>query len=151
MAPSQYTRYVLNERPGRGPVNPRTFRKEVVPFDLKPGKGEILVQVLYLSLDPANRTWLNDARNYMEPVKIGETMRAGALGRVIQVGEGTKFVPGDLVNGTMGMYFGLGLWSGGGWVLNWFVRVDGVYCCAFERLPEDCVSAVLCTYEYADF
>ncbi|KAK7690674.1 hypothetical protein QCA50_005773 [Cerrena zonata] len=102
MAPAQYTRYVLNERPGRGPVNPRTFRKEVVPFDLKPGKGEILVQVLYLSLDPANRTWLNDARNYMEPVKIGETMRAGALGRVIQVGEGTKFAPGDLVNGTMG-------------------------------------------------
>ena len=105
MAPSQYSRYVLNERPGRGPVNPRTFRKETLPFELNPAKGEILVQVLYLSLDPANRTWLNDARNYMEPVKIGETMRAGALGRVVKVGEGvTKFVPGDLVNGTMGMF-----------------------------------------------
>lgn len=86
----------------------------------------------------------------MEPVKIGETMRAGALGRVIQVGEGTKFVPGDLVNGTMGMCFGFGLWSGGGCVLNWFVRLDGVYYCAFERVPEDCVSVVLRAQAYGD-
>ncbi|CAL1716670.1 unnamed protein product [Somion occarium] len=102
MAPSQYTRYVLNERPGTGPIKANTFRKEVLPLDLKPGKGEVLVQVLYVSLDPANRGWLDDKRSYLEPVKIGETMKAGALAKVVQVGEGVKFVPGDLVSGMLG-------------------------------------------------
>ncbi|KAI0078737.1 alcohol dehydrogenase [Panus rudis PR-1116 ss-1] len=103
MAPSQYTRIVLNERPAPGtPIVSNTFRKEVVPFDLKPGKGEVLVRMLYISLDPAMRSWLNEARGYMEPVKIGETMKAGAIAEVVDVGEGAAFAPGDLVNGQFG-------------------------------------------------
>ncbi len=49
----------------------------------EPGEGEVLVKVLYLSLDPAMRGWMNDARSYVPPVGIGETMRALGAGRVI--------------------------------------------------------------------
>ena len=46
----------------------------------EPGGGEVLVKVLYLSLDPAMRGWMNDARSYMPPVGIGEVMRPAASG-----------------------------------------------------------------------
>ena len=45
--------------------------------------GELVVQVLYLSLDPAMRGWMNEGKSYVPPVGIGEVMRAGAIGRVI--------------------------------------------------------------------
>ena len=48
----------------------------------EPGDGEFLVRILYISLDPAMRGWMNEGRSYM-PGRIGEVMRAGAVGRVI--------------------------------------------------------------------
>jgi hypothetical protein len=47
-------------------------------------KNEILVKNLYVSLDPAMRGWLNESRSYIPPVKIGEVMRAGTIGKVIK-------------------------------------------------------------------
>src|SRR4028118_1223718 len=49
-----------------------------------PGDGEALVQVLQLSLDPAMRGWMNDARSYVPPVGIGEVFRAIGVGRVLE-------------------------------------------------------------------
>src|SRR5580698_9257880 len=49
----------------------------------EPGDGQFLVKMLYVSLDPAMRGWINEARSYIPPVAIGEVMRAGAAGRVI--------------------------------------------------------------------
>lgn len=49
----------------------------------EPGENEVLVQIEYLSLDPAMRGWMNEGRSYVPPVKIGEVMRAGGIGRVI--------------------------------------------------------------------
>ena len=48
-----------------------------------PSDGEFLVRVEYLSVDPAMRTWMNAGRSYVPPVEIGEVMRAGGIGRVI--------------------------------------------------------------------
>ncbi|KAI0734319.1 alcohol dehydrogenase [Fomitopsis betulina] len=101
MPPSRYTRLVLAERP-TAQVTPSTFRKEVVPLDLNAGPDEVVVKVEYVSIDPAMRGWLNDVRSYIEPVKIGEVMRALGLGVVIQAGEGSKLAPGDHVTGTFG-------------------------------------------------
>lgn len=108
MPPSQYTRIVLAERP-KGPINEKTFRKEVVPFDLKPGKNEVLLKTLYLSMDPTQRTWLNDVRGYMKPVQIGEAMRAGGIGVVVQAGEGSRFRVGEVVFGMLGGCSGSGV------------------------------------------
>ncbi|KAI0783661.1 alcohol dehydrogenase [Abortiporus biennis] len=101
MAPTEYTRIVLNERPLAN-IDSKTFRKEVIPFNLNPGKDEVLVQVIYLSLDPAMRGWINDKRSYMEPVKIGETMRSSGLGVVAKTSPGSKLVEGDVVSGLVG-------------------------------------------------
>ena len=46
-----------------------------------PGPGEVLIKVLYLSLDPAMRGWMNEGKSYIEPVKIGDVMRA--FGRAV--------------------------------------------------------------------
>ena len=49
----------------------------------EPGDGEVLVEVQYVSLDPAMRGWMNEGRSYIPPVGIGEVMRAFAAGEVI--------------------------------------------------------------------
>jgi NADPH-dependent curcumin reductase CurA len=49
----------------------------------EPGDGEFRVQVEYISLDPAMRSWMNAGRSYVPPVEIGEVMRAAGIGRVI--------------------------------------------------------------------
>ena len=48
-----------------------------------PEDGQFRVRIEYISLDPAMRGWMNEARSYVPPVGIGEVMRAGAIGRVI--------------------------------------------------------------------
>jgi NADPH-dependent curcumin reductase len=46
-------------------------------------EGQILLAVIYISLDPTNRIWMSDMEQYMPPVAIGAPMRAGVCGRVI--------------------------------------------------------------------
>jgi NADPH-dependent curcumin reductase CurA len=64
--------------------------------------GEILVKVLYLSLDPAMRGWMNEGKSYIPPVGIGEVMRAGGIGRVV-ASTSPKFAVGDFVSGGTGV------------------------------------------------
>ena len=68
----------------------------------EPADGDVLVKTLSLSLDPAMRGWLNDARSYIPPVAIGEVMRAGGVGRVI-ASKNAAFAVGDTVYGTLGI------------------------------------------------
>jgi NADPH-dependent curcumin reductase CurA len=68
----------------------------------QPGDGEFLVQVLCLSIDPAMRGWMNAGRSYIRPVEIGEVMRAGAVGRVID-SRHSGFAVGDHVSGSFGV------------------------------------------------
>ncbi|WP_205876957.1 NADP-dependent oxidoreductase [Mycobacterium camsae] len=67
-----------------------------------PADGEFLVQVEYLSVDPAMRTWMNAGRSYVPPVEIGAVMRAGAIGRVVE-SRHPDFATGDVVFGTFGV------------------------------------------------
>src|SRR4051812_50070918 len=55
---------------------------EEAPRD--PGDGEVLVKVLQVSLDPAVRGWMNDVPSYVPPVGLGEVMRAGTAGIVVE-------------------------------------------------------------------
>lgn len=67
-----------------------------------PADGELLIQILYISLDPAMRGWMNAGKSYVEPVAIGDVMRALALGRVI-ASRNPKFSEGDHVYGLLGV------------------------------------------------
>ncbi|MCW0182182.1 MAG: NADP-dependent oxidoreductase [Zavarzinia sp.] len=75
------------------------FTSEAPPV---PGPGAVLVQVLYLSLDPAMRGWMNEGKSYVPPVGIGEVMRALGLGRVVASNDPSLAV-GDHVVGITGV------------------------------------------------
>ncbi len=64
--------------------------------------GEIVVKTLYLSLDPAMRGWMNEGKSYIRPVAIGEVMRAGGVGVVVE-SKSPKFAVGDHVSGGIGV------------------------------------------------
>ncbi|MBU5615519.1 NADP-dependent oxidoreductase [Psychrobacter sp. TAE2020] len=64
--------------------------------------GQLLIKIEYISLDPAMRGWLNDAKSYIEPVQIGDVMRAGTVGQVLE-SKHAKFVAGDYVCGHDGV------------------------------------------------
>jgi len=66
-----------------------------------PGDGQFLVRNAYLSVDPAMRGWLLDEGNYLPRVRPGDTMRAFAVGEVIQ-SRHPDFAQGDHVVGLFG-------------------------------------------------
>jgi NADPH-dependent curcumin reductase CurA len=69
---------------------------------LTPNENEVLVKTIYISLDPAMRGWMNDAKSYIRPVQIGEVMRAGTVGVVVE-SKSDKFKPGDYVMANLGV------------------------------------------------
>jgi NADPH-dependent curcumin reductase CurA len=74
------------------------FREEPVP---SPGEGEILVRNLYISFDPAMRGWMEDRKSYIPPVALGDVMRAGCVGEVVE-SKLAGYAPGDFVQGLFG-------------------------------------------------
>jgi NADPH-dependent curcumin reductase CurA len=65
-------------------------------------EGEVRVKLLYLSLDPAMRGWMNEGKSYVRPVAIGEVMRAGGVGIVVE-SKSPRFKAGEHVMGVMGV------------------------------------------------
>ena len=91
----------LVRRPKPGLITPDCFaRVDAVPPT--PGPGEFRVKVQYVSLDPAMRGWVNDARSYVPPVGIGEVMRAYAVG-IVDASEHPGFKVGEAVQGLFGV------------------------------------------------
>ena len=64
--------FLLAQRPVGAPTR-ETFEFVEKPLG-EPGPNQILVKVEYLSIDPAMRGWMNDAKSYIPPVGIGEVM-----------------------------------------------------------------------------
>lgn len=75
------------------------YVEEPVP-DL--GEGEVLVKVLYISLDPAMRGWMNEGRSYVPPVALGEIMRAGTVGKIVE-SRSEKLPVGTYVSSWLGV------------------------------------------------
>ena len=93
------TRVVLASRPDGWPTE-ENFRIEEVPIP-EPKDGEVLVRVLWLSLDPYMRGRMNDAKSYAAKVEIGDVMVGGTVGRVEQ-SKNPAFAVGDFVVGSFG-------------------------------------------------
>ena len=83
-----------------GMPKPSDFKLVESPVP-EPKAGEILVRMLYVSVDPYMRGRMNDAKSYAPPVQIGEVMGAGAVGEVIN-SQSTQFQAGDFVEGFFG-------------------------------------------------
>lgn len=93
-------RLLLSQRP-KGLPTPDCWTMEEVPVPPLED-GQFLVQHHYISLDPAMRGWMNNARSYIPPVQIGEVMRAGSVGKVID-SKNPDFQQGDFVTGWGGV------------------------------------------------
>jgi NADPH-dependent curcumin reductase CurA len=95
-----YKAVKLIKRP-RGEITPDIF--ELVTMETPPlAEGEFLVRQTHMSLDPAMRTWLDDNEDsYIEPVAIGEVMRAFGVGEVVE-SRNDDYPVGARVLGTTG-------------------------------------------------
>ena len=90
----------LIKRPEGLPQDDVWEKTEDAPRELE--DGEIIVEVEYVSIDPAMRGWINDTRSYVPPVGLGEVMRAGGVGKVT-ASKSDKIAVGDTVLGTTGV------------------------------------------------
>ncbi len=92
-------KWILKERP-MGLVKDSDF--ELVSEELPAiNEGEILIENIYLSFDPTQRSWLNDVPGYLPPVQIDEVIRSGGIGRVID-SKNPDYKTGDLTFGLVG-------------------------------------------------
>lgn len=93
--PTANRQWILRQRP-RGLIQPGDLELVESPIpDLK--EAQVLVRTVYLSLDPTNRTWMNDAEGYLPPVGLGEVMRGLTLG-VVEQSRSDRFKVGDVVS-----------------------------------------------------
>src|SRR5579871_1026230 len=67
----------------------------------EPQAGEMLVRMMYISVDPYMRGRMNDVKSYAPAAKIGEVMGAGAVGEVV-TSKNARFQAGDVVEGFFG-------------------------------------------------
>lgn len=87
--------WVLRLRP-KGLIQPGDLELVESPVpELK--DSEVLVRTVYLSLDPTNRTWMNDSEGYLPPVGLGEVMR-GLTAGVVEDSRSDRFKVGDVVS-----------------------------------------------------
>ena len=89
----------LVSRPAAWPGE-ENFRLVEVPMP-QPGEGQILVRVLYTSVDPYLRGRMRDRASYVDPIPLDSVMQASSVGRVIQ-SRNANFAEGDYVGGMLG-------------------------------------------------
>ncbi|MFC7680482.1 NADP-dependent oxidoreductase [Paenibacillus sp. GCM10028914] len=90
---------LLASRP-QGMPEKSNFSIEEEPLPV-PQAGECLVRTLYLSVDPYIRGRLSETKSYAEPYKIGEVIKSGAIGQVMESTD-PEFKQGDIVAGVWG-------------------------------------------------
>lgn len=74
--------YYLASRPEGEPSAENVPCRDVPLAPL--GAGEVRMRNLYISLDPAIRGWMSDEPNYIEPITLGDAVRASVIGRVVE-------------------------------------------------------------------
>jgi len=91
---AENTRIVLASRP-KGLPTPENFRLEKQAL---PGlrKGQVLIKVIYLSLDPYMRGRMSEEKSYADPVPVGGVMTGETAGVVVQ-SRSLRFREGDYV------------------------------------------------------
>ncbi|MDF1720049.1 MAG: NADP-dependent oxidoreductase [Minwuia sp.] len=86
---------IIQELP-KGELTAEHFSLQDAPTPA-PGEGEVLVRTCLISIDAANRAWMQGA-TYREAVKAGDVMHGYIVGEVIRSGD-PAFKAGDLVEG----------------------------------------------------
>src|SRR5215469_13824274 len=66
-----------------------------------PGDGQVLVRNLFISVDPYMRGRMKDAKSYVPPFQLGNTLEGSAVGEVLE-SRIPAFQQGDIVNSFLG-------------------------------------------------
>ncbi|EEU39708.1 uncharacterized protein NECHADRAFT_70580 [Fusarium vanettenii 77-13-4] len=106
-APTQSQTWTLREKPYGEPIlhgnNPTFVLKTVKIPPLK--DGQVLLKTLYLSNDPAQRSWISPLaqpeRLYLPPVQVGESMKSLGIATVVE-SRSPDIPEGSLVIGSPG-------------------------------------------------
>jgi NADPH-dependent curcumin reductase CurA len=89
---------LLNKRPvGIPQLTDFKFTEEKVP---EAGEGEVLLQTLYISVDPYLRGRMNDAKSYVPPFELHKPMQSVGIARVT-ASNNANFNVGEFVSGMM--------------------------------------------------
>ncbi len=80
---ARVARQILLKRRPRGVPSADDFEAREAEV-ASPRAGEVLLENLYLSIDPAIRGWMSDAKSYLPPIGIGEPVRSGTLSRIVE-------------------------------------------------------------------
>ena len=86
---------VLDRLPQGDKLGPEHFRLTADAAQPAPGDGEVLLRTRYISLDAANRAWMQGA-TYRSALTSGQVMAGGALAEVVESNVG-HLKPGDVV------------------------------------------------------
>ena len=97
---SKVNRQILLAARPVGMIKESDFTRHEAPIPA-PKDGEFLVRNVYLSLDPTNRGWMNEADTYLPAIKIGEVIRGGGIG-VVEASRNPGYTAGDVVFGMIG-------------------------------------------------
>ena len=89
---------VLAERPEGRPTR-ETFRYESIELNA-PDAGQVLLETLYISVDPYMRGRMNDARSYSQPFELGAPVQGGVVAKVIE-SRSDALKEGDIVVGML--------------------------------------------------
>lgn len=73
---------LLKQRP-IGEPSSSDFETAEAPIG-EPGPGEVLLKNLYLSIDPAIRGWMSEAKSYLPPIELGAPVRSGTLSQIVK-------------------------------------------------------------------
>ena len=103
--PARQQQVILTGRPGAAGVSADLFTLVEGDVPAAAGRdladGQLLIRVLWLSLDPAMRGWIADVANYKDPVPLGSVMIGFTVGEVV-LSRHPDYQPGDLVYGNQG-------------------------------------------------
>lgn len=91
-------RIVIDHLP-EGRLEEASFRLEEADVPVA-GEGEVLCRTRFLSIDAANRAWMQGA-TYRSALERGQVMAGGSLAEVVESGD-ARFAPGDIVESDHG-------------------------------------------------
>jgi hypothetical protein len=100
MIPQTQRQWRVAARPVGRPLEDADFELADAPV-ARPAPGEVLVKTAWLSFDPAQKSWMENAASYMNPVEIGSVMPGSGAGVVVASGH-PDFTPGEPVYGHLG-------------------------------------------------
>ncbi len=95
-------KWIYDSRP-KGEISPQNYRLVQTDETLAPVRGEVVVEGVFWSVDPYMRIQQSAKDTWEPPHPLGEVQNGGVVGRVTEVGDGTKGLQiGDWVETFMG-------------------------------------------------